>query len=116
MSVFGELQEAATGYMRPDPLFGPPLELTMKSAETGAINPGGLAASREYLLTVTVATRFWCNQAQYPEARRTAERILSSLLYEDVLRQLTRIEHAIMDSDGRSAHHLCGELRQRLTR
>lgn len=114
--VFHRLQLTATGMQRPENMWGDPLSVKLQQRETGEIRPHTLDANAEHELTLTLRVTFWANRAQLPDARKVAERSLATLLYQDVLAKISQIEHAIMDSDGRNAYGLCGELRTMLTR
>lgn len=114
--ILDKLQETSTGNHRPDELWGPPMKVSTVEQATGKIEPMGFATRREYALSATFTVTYWCNQAQQRDARKAAERTLAQSVYGDVLAQLTHIEHAIMDGDGRRAYQACGELRTLLTR
>src|ERR1700744_2080282 len=116
MSIFEDLQQKATGQERPNSLWAPPLSISFDRRETGRIEPMGFANSKEYELSVTLASRFWANQAQLQQAREVAERSLATLLYHDVLGRLSQIEHAVINGDGEAAYAACSQLRSMLTR
>lgn len=116
MSVFDDLEQKATGQERRDSLWEPPLNVSFSQRETGKIDPMGFATRKEYVLSVTLASRFWANQAQLQQAREVAERSLATLLYHDVLAKLSQIEHAVINGDGKEAYQACGEMRSMLTR
>lgn len=114
--ILDKLQEISTGRQRHDELWGPPMKVSTFEQATGKVEPMGFATRREYALSATFVVTYWCNQAQHQDARKAAERTLAQGVYGDVLAQLTHIEHAIMDGDGRRAFEACGELRTLLTR
>lgn len=116
MSVFDRLIEKATGMRKSENMWGQPVEMKIRRRETGEIRPYTLDANKEHELSATLAVRFWANSAQLESARKVAERALANLLYHDVLGKLSEIEHAVMDSDGRRAFQVCGELRAMLTK
>ena len=91
-----------------------PVTIEVDSQKTGNTKPYTLDANEEYELTCKVRATFWANQAQRHQARRYAEHALASLLYQDVLEVVARIEHAISDGDANDALRWCGELRERI--
>jgi len=116
MSIFDRLQDKLTGVAKSESMWGEPFSMHMQQHETGEIRPYTLDRNVEHELAATLAVRFWANSAQLPQARVVTERALADLLYSDVLSKLAQIEHAVMDSDGRRAFQVCGELRALITK
>lgn len=114
--VFNRLMEKATGMCRGGNMWGQPVSLELRRRETGEIRPDTLDRNVEHELSAYIVVRFWANRAQLSQAREVAERTLANLLYHDVLGKLSEIEHAVMDSDGRRAYQVCGEIRAMLTK
>jgi hypothetical protein len=112
MSILNRLVERATKVRRMSQ-WREPLEVSVATAAKGAVALPGRSYqwTEEYELQATIATRFWCNRAQYSSARRTAERALVHMLYQDVLINLSRLELAISNGDREEAIHWCGEIR-----
>jgi hypothetical protein len=116
MSVFDKIETKATGMCHDSDFDRVPASVTTEVVETGAIRPTEYSRQFEHELRIRIASRFWCNKAQYTDARKHAETVLANLLYDDVIRELHGIMHAISDGSSRSALSRCGALLDSLKR
>jgi len=81
------------------------------------IGPSGFGVLQEYTTTLTVATRYRANGAQYQEAREIAVNRLIMGLHDEALSALRRVKQEVMGGNQRGAieaileaeRHLKGE-------
>jgi hypothetical protein len=115
-NYLSRLRERATHMQRPEEFMRKPTVFEFNDQKTGDVRRHTLDRNEEYELTLTVGVRYWCNDAQRVDARRNAEAVLARTLYEDVLRALSEIRHAVFDGDQRAALGRISELEKELTR
>jgi hypothetical protein len=115
-NALSNLRERATHMCRPEEFRRVPAVFDLNEEKTGERRYGTMDRNEEYELTLTVGVRYWANNAQHSDARQNAEAILARTLYEDVLRALSEIKHAVYDGDQQAALGRIVELEQELTR
>lgn len=115
-NALSNLRERATHMCRPEEFRRVPAVFDLKDDKTGERRYGSMDRNEEYELSLTVGVRYWANDAQRADARLNAEAVLARTIYEDVLRALSEIRHAVYDGDQRAAIARIGELEKELTR
>ena len=101
---------------RPNEFMRKPGIFELKEALTGETRPYTSDRNEEYELLLRVGCTYWANAAQKVDARKNAESLIARLLYEDVLRAISGIRHAIHDGDQSAALGRLNELERSLSR
>ena len=109
MSIITGLQERRSGNQRISDFDVEPT-LNMTAVESGNIRPGTMDRHTEFILTARIVTNFWANQAQYNDARRTAERVLAHQLFQPLPQMLDALRRAIFSGDTREALSICDHM------
>lgn len=90
------------------------VECKYEEHETGLVEAPSWAPQREYKLSLTVGTTFWCTRAAYDRARTAAERLLVREMFNDSLMWLQRCRSAIIEHDPEAALFALGHLEQEI--
>jgi len=113
MKLLEKLRAEATGQRRVDE-FREPM-FSVESHKTDRIDWNGLATREEWVLTGKIHVIFWANSDEYGHARKRAEEVLLSTLYEDVMRELPRLKMAISDGDRAAAFSAVSRIQDALS-
>ena len=90
-----------------------PMEVTMTTQATGTVR-GIIDRRDEFELRLQIAVPFWANKAQFSDARLAAMRHLAKALYEDALREVSRLRLCIHSGDAIGALE-CADRIERLS-
>lgn len=97
MKIFDHVEREATHQRRYDGI--QPMQVNLTSEVTGRVRDFTTDINEEHLLTLTLQQSYWANRAQERMARDIALRMLSSALYEDVLREIDHARLCIVGGD-----------------
>ena len=79
-----------------------PMEVNLTSNATGETRPN-IDRSDEFELRLHIVVPFWANKAQFHNARNAAMKVLATTLYEDALREVSRLRLCIHSGDALGA-------------
>ena len=111
MKILHRFREEATGFRKPGRIN---LSVGISEEATDNSKFNGFTHCDEYLLKLSVYVNYFANQAQKPDARRSAEKHLLHALYGDILHIVAEIESAIFSQDDETALEACGRLKSEL--
>lgn len=83
--------------------------------QTGEFKPNTLDRNTEWSLTLILRVNFWANQAQYHDARKIAEKVLVTKLYQDTLGDLAELRLQISNGNRMGAIMICDRIESKLT-
>jgi hypothetical protein len=90
------------------------LECKFEESETGLVEVPSWNSQREYKLSLTVGTTFWCTKAAHERVRREAERLLVRGMFNDSLMWIQRCRTAIVEHDPEAALFALGCLEEEI--
>ena len=90
------------------------LECKFDESETGLVAAPSWNMQREYQLSLTVGTTFWCTRANHERARREAERLLVRDMFNDSLVWIQRCRMALVEHDPEAALFALGRLEEEI--
>jgi len=112
MSLLDRLRIEGTKDYRPDRS----LNTTFATIPTGETQLNGFATQEKFVMRLEVVSYFWANKAQYNDASRHAERVITNALYEPALSAIDLAMHALMNNEPERAYAALSELRTELVK
>lgn len=111
MKIFDKARCNSTGMQQP---FGwKPVEVQERTTEVSH-GHGPYGNQTGFCLEVLIGCQFFANQAQYPEARKNAEQIISREFFHEALKWIAYAKRGVMECDGEAAMHALSELEREI--